>query len=181
MSEISGTDPSIPRAGGPLSTGVSIEDLLTLLVQTLDDELEQLAVLRFRFIVLASLVAADQSIWLPMSVHELQQATEELRLIDLRRATTAIGVTDAYQLDAESSLHEIADRTNDGWGEVLHDRREELLGQIANLQSVAELTIGALNQRSALVQEALAFVAQDGRVAPAGPPASAARWAEEAV
>ena len=154
---------------------VSIEDLLSLFVETLDHELEQLAVLRFRFVVLASLLAADQSLWLPMSVHELQQATEELRLIDLRRAATALGVTDACRLDADSGLQRIAGRLDESWGELLHDRREELLEQVAHLQSVAEITIAALGRRSALVQEALDFVPKEPGGSYGGRPVSRAQ------
>jgi hypothetical protein len=178
---ISKGDPSTPRASGTLSTVVSIEDLLALLVETLDDELEQLAVLRFRFVVLASLVAADQSLWLPMSVHELQQATEQLRLIDLRRAATTIGVTDSCRLDPETGLHELADRMDDNWGELLHDRREELLEQLGDLQNVAELTISALSRRSALVQEALAFVSKGGGATCGGSPMSLAPMVQRAI
>jgi hypothetical protein len=154
---------------------VNIEDLLTLFVETLDDELDQLAVLRFRLVVLASLLAADQSLWLPMSVQELQQATEELRLIDLRRAATTMGITDVCRLDADTGLGEIAGRLDDRWGEVLHGRREELLEQVANLQSVADLTISALGRRSELVQEALAFVPTDSGTTYGGRPSSPAQ------
>jgi hypothetical protein len=159
---------------------VSIEDLLTLFVETLDDELEQLGVLRFRLVALASLLAADQSLWLPMSVQELQQATEELRLIDLRRAATTMGITDACRLDADSGLQEIAGRLDESWGEVLHGRREELLEQVANLQGVAELTITALGRRSELVREALAFVPKPGTTY-GGRPASMAQIVEGAI
>jgi hypothetical protein len=140
---------------------VSTEDLLAQLLEILDDELEQLAGLCYRFVVLASLVAADQALWLPMSVQELERATERLRLIDLRRAAATSGVTEAFWLDSEARLQEIADRVDDSWGELLHDRRRELLEQIANLQSMADLTITAVGRRSTLVGEALDFLRSD--------------------
>jgi hypothetical protein len=163
-----------------LFNSVNTEALLTQLVETLDDELEQLALLRFRFVVLASLVAADQSLWLPMSVHELERATEQLRLADLRRAAAATGVTEAFMLDADVRLRDIANEVDDSWGELLLDRRTELLEQVANLRSVAELTISALGRRAALVEEALAFLRTDpgstyGR--PAAPQAQIVRGA----
>jgi hypothetical protein len=145
-----------------LFTPVSIEDLLTQLIGILDAEVEQLAILRFRFIVLASLVAADQALWLPMSVRELEAATEQLRLIDLRRAATTTGVTEAFWLDPDSRLPEIAERVDESWGELLHDRRRELLEQVENIRSVAEQTISAVGRRSALVKEALSFISDTG-------------------
>ncbi len=141
---------------------MSIEDLLAQLIETLDAEVEQLTILRFRFIVLASLVAADQALWLPMSVRELELATEQLRLIDLRRAAATTGITEAFWLDPEARLPEIAAQVDDSWGEMLHDRRRELLEQVANIRNVAELTISAVGRRSTLIKEALSFISTDG-------------------
>ena len=142
---------------------MSTEDLLAQLIETLDDELEQLALLRFRLVVLGSLVAADQAVWLPMSVRELQATTDQLRLIDLRRAAATSGITEAYFLDPEAHLPQIAAQVDDGWGEMLHDRRRLLLEQVANIRSVADLTISALGRRSTLLQDASSFVSMRRR------------------
>jgi hypothetical protein len=145
-----------------LFKAMSTDDLLAQLIEALDDELEQLALLRFRLVVLGSLVAADQPVCLPLSVRELQATTDQLRLIDLRRAAATSGVTEAFFLDPEAHLPQIAAQVDDGWGEILHDRRRLLLEQVANIQSVADLTISALGRRSTLLSEALSFVSSDG-------------------
>jgi hypothetical protein len=137
---------------------VSTEDLMAQLVETLDEELEQLALLRFRLIVLGALVAADQAFWLPTSVRELQATTERLRLIDLRRAAATSGITEAFWLDPEARLPEIAAQLDNAWGEMLHDRRRLILEQVANIRSVAEVTTSALGRRSTLLREALSFL-----------------------
>ena len=126
---------------------VSTEDLLAELVETLDAELEQLTLLRFRLVVLGSLVAADQASWLRCPSASSQATTEQLRLIDLRRAAATSGITDAFWLDPEARLHQIAAQVDDAWGEMLHDRRRLLLEQVANIRSVADLAISALGRR----------------------------------
>ena len=141
---------------------MSTEDLLAQLIETLDDQLEQLTLLRFRLIVLGSLVAADQAFWLPMSVRELEATADQLRLLDLRRAAATSGITEAFLLDPEARLPQIAAQVDDGWGELLHDRRRLLLEQVANIRSIAELTVSALGRRSNLLREALSFLSSDG-------------------
>jgi hypothetical protein len=144
-----------------LFKAVSTEDLLVQLIETLDAELEQLTLLRFRLIVLGSLVAADQAAWLPMQVRELEATTDQLRLIDLRRAATTSGITEAFLIDPESHLPQIAAQVDDGWGELLHDRRRLMLEQVANIRSVAEVTVSALGRRSTLLREALSSLSSE--------------------
>lgn len=155
-------DPATRCILGSLFKAVSTEDLMAELIETLDAELEQLTLLRFRLIVLGSLVAADQASWLPVSVRELQAATDQLRLIDLRRAAATSGITEAFLLDPEAHLHQIAAQVDDAWGEMLNDRRRLLLEQVANIRSVADLAISALGRRSTLLKEALSFISSDG-------------------
>ncbi|MFZ0248568.1 MAG: hypothetical protein WAL61_01385 [Acidimicrobiales bacterium] len=141
---------------------MSTEDLLAQLIETLDAELEQLNLLRFRLIVLGALVAADQAFWLPLSVRELEATADQLRLLDLRRAAATSGITEVFLLDPEAQLPEIAAQVDDGWGELLHDRRRLLLEQVANVRSVAELAVSALGRRSTLLRDALSFLGSDG-------------------
>lgn len=142
---------------------VSIEDHLAQLIETLDVELEQLTTLRFRLTVLTSLVAADQTVWLPMSVRELESATEQLRLVDLRRAAATSGITEACWLNPDARLPEIAAKVDDGWGEMLHDRRREILEQVAGIQNVADMAISAMGRRSTLTLDALrSFSSESG-------------------
>jgi hypothetical protein len=155
-------DPATRRTCGSLFRAVNTEDLLAQLIETLDAELEQLTLLRFRLIVLGSLVTADQAFWLPMSVRELEATSEQLRLTDLRRAAATSGITEAFLLDPEAQLPQIAAQVDGGWGEMLHDRRRLLLEQVASIRSVAEVTVSALGRRSTLLREALSFLSSDG-------------------
>ena len=155
-------DPATRCTLGSLFTVVSTDDLMAQLIETLDAELEQLTLLRFRLVVLGSLVAADQAFWLPASVRELQATTEQLRMIDLRRAAATSGITEAFWLDPEAGLPQIAAQVDDAWGEMLHDRRRLILEQVANVRSVAEVTISALGRRSTLLKEALSFISSGG-------------------
>lgn len=141
---------------------MNADDQLASLVEVLDAELELLGALSYRFVVLASLIAADQGAWIPRSVRELEQASEQLRLMDLRRAAVTEGVTTFCHLGPEARLGEIAGEVAAGWGGVLGERRRVLLEQMANLQSLAELTRSAMSRRSALAEEALAFLRDDG-------------------
>jgi hypothetical protein len=145
-----------------LFKAVSTEDLLAQLIETLDAELEQLTLLRFRLIVLGALVAADQAFWLPLSVRELEATADQLRMLDLRRAAATSGITEAFLLDPEAHLPQIAAQVDEGWGEMLQDRRRLLLEQMASVRSVAELTVSALGRRSTLLAEALSFLSSDG-------------------
>jgi hypothetical protein len=155
-------DPATRRTAGSLFKAVSTEDLLAHLIETLDSELEQLTLLRFRLIVLGSLVAADQAFWLPMCVRELEATTDQLRLLDLRRAAATSGVTEAFLLDPEARLNQIAAQVDEGWGEILYDRRRLILEQVANVRSVAELTVSALGRRSNLLRDALRLLSSAG-------------------
>jgi hypothetical protein len=140
---------------------VTTESLLANLVEVLDDELERIDDLTYRFVVLAALVAADQTEWIPRSVRELQRASEDLRLADLRRAAATSGVTDTCGLDPDARLEDIVARVDRSWGAVLADRRATFLEQVAGLQSVADLTLHAVDRRSVLAEEALSFLRGD--------------------
>ena len=99
------------------------DELLTELVEVLDEELERMATLRFRLIVLGSLMAADQTPWLERSIRDLEVASEQLRLADLRRAAATVGLLHEYDLEDEARLEEIAERADHAWGELLRERR----------------------------------------------------------
>ena len=154
-------DPATRCTLGSLFRVVDTDDLMAELIETLDAELAQLTLLRFRLVVVGALVAADQAFWLPMSVRELQATTEQLRVIDLHRAAATSGITEAFWLDPEARLPQIAAHAAGAWGEMLHDRRRLILEQVANIRSIADLTISALGRRSTLLREALNFVSCD--------------------
>ena len=75
------------------------DDLFVQLVEALDRDLELLAVLRYRLIVLGALAGADQGPSIPTAVREVEHAYEDLRLADLVRATATVRVAEVFDLD----------------------------------------------------------------------------------
>lgn len=134
---------------------------LAQLVDVLDAELERINALRHRFVVLASLVATDQGDWVPGSVRDLQQASEDLRAIELRRAVLTSGIATARGLDDEARLEEIVGSVDPSWGAVLDARRQAIREEMAHLRNEADITRAAVERRSALAEEALAFLHSD--------------------
>ena len=140
---------------------MNTETQLAKLVDILDAEIDRIRVLRHRFVVLAALVAADQGDWLPNSVEDLQRASEDLRVIELRRAVLTSGIATAYGLDDEARLEEIVSSVDLSWGAVLDTRRQEIQEQMAHLRSESEITQAAVERRSARAEEALSFLHSD--------------------
>jgi len=145
--------------------------LLTELVEVLDEELDRIATLRFRLVVLGSLMAADQTPWLERSICDLEQASEQLRLVELRRAATTLGISDELELDPDARLGDIAarvDRVNQAWGDLLRERRLRLLEEMTGVAGLVDTTTAAAGRRTALVEEALSFLRGDGGTATYG-------------
>ena len=140
---------------------MNTETQLAQLVEVLDAELERITALRLRFVVLASLVAADQSEWVPGSVRDLQRASEDLRVIELRRAVLTSGIAATCGLDDEARLEEIVGSVDPAWGSVLDTRREAIREAMAHLSNEADITRTAVDRRSALAEEALSFLHSD--------------------
>jgi len=140
---------------------VNTDTQLAQLVDVLDAELERINALRHRFVVLASLVATDQGDWVPGSVRDLQQASEDLRAIELRRAVLTSGIATARGLDDEARLEEIVGSVDPSWGAVLDARRQAIREEMAHLRNEADITRAAVERRSALAEEALAFLHSD--------------------
>jgi hypothetical protein len=155
-------DLSILARPGSLIPIVDIDDLLVELVDALDRDLEVLAVLRYRLIVLGSLAAADQGHLIPTAVREIELAYEDLRLADLVRATATVQVADELRLDPSPRLDEIAAHASGGWSEALLSRRRSLLTTITGIKGVATTVSMAMGRRAALAEEALAFLRVDG-------------------
>ena len=152
-----------PQFSGPAGRDslVSNDELLTALVEVLDEELERMATLRFRLAVLGSLMAADQTPWIERSIRDLEAASEQLRLADLRRAATTVGLLDEYDLDDDARLEDIADRAEHAWGDLLRERRLRLLEEMAGVARLVDTTTAAAGSKTALVQEALNFLRSD--------------------
>ena len=137
------------------------ETQLAQLVEILDVELERITALRLRFVVLAALVAADQGDWVPGSVRDLQRASEDLRTVELRRAVLTSGIASTCGLDTEARLEEIVGSVDPSWGLALDTRRLAIREEMVHLCSEADITRTAVERRSALAEEALAFLHSD--------------------
>jgi hypothetical protein len=140
---------------------VITDELLSELVEILDEELDRIATLRFRLVVLGSLMAADQSPWLERSIRDLELASEELRLADLRRAAATVGVLDEFDLEDDARLGDIAEKADRAWGELLRERRLRLLEEMAGVTRLVDTAAAAAGSRTSLIREALTFLRSD--------------------
>jgi hypothetical protein len=154
-------DPSIQGPAGTLVFIVDTDDLFVQLVEALDRDLELLATLRYRLIVLGALAGADQGPSLPTAVREIEVAYEDLRLADLVRATATVRVAEEFGLDAMPRLDQLAERASGAWSEVLMERRRSIIETVIGIEGVTNTVRTAMGRRASLAKEALAFLRID--------------------
>lgn len=140
---------------------MTIDELLVKLVDALDRDLELLAALRYRFIVLGALAGADQGPSLPTAVREVELSFEALRIADLVRASATASVAGALELDATPRLDDLAARTEGAWSEILLERRQSLIFSVTTIQGLANTLKSAMGRRVALAEDALSFLRGD--------------------
>ena len=154
-------DLSIQGRPGSLVLIVDTDDLFVQLVEALDRDLELLAVLRYRLIVLGALAGADQGPSIPTAVREIELAYEDLRLADLVRATATVRVAEEFDLDPMPRLDQLAARASGAWSEVLTERRRSIIETVIGIESLASTVRAAMGRRASLAKEALAFLRID--------------------
>ena len=142
---------------------MNTDDLLIHFVETLDRELELLATIRYRLIVLGALASSDQGCSIPTAVHEAEIAFEALRLSELVRASATVRLADELNLDPMPRIGDVAACVDGGWGEILLDRRRALIEAVTDIQGVARSLTEAISRRAALSQDALRFLQTDGQ------------------
>lgn len=147
---------------GSLILQVDPDDLLSELVEALERDLELLAVLRYRLIVLGALATADQSQSILTAVREIEAAYEALRIEELVRSSAMVVVADHFELDQSLRLDELATHTSGGWSGVLLDLRRALIESVTSIQALANSVSAAMGRRAVLTDEALAFLRTDG-------------------
>lgn len=152
---------------------MNIDDLLVQFVETLDRELEILATIRYRLIVLLALAGADEGQSIPTAVREAENASEALRLSELVRSSMTVQLADEFNIDPMSRIDELAVHAPGSWSEILMDRRRALIESMSGIQGLANSVSAAMGRRAELVEEALRFVHSDrvatyGRTAPRG-------------
>jgi hypothetical protein len=140
---------------------VTIDELLVKLVDSLDRDIELLATLRYRFIVLGALAGADQSPSLPTAVREVELSFEALRIADLVRASITAQIAEQLELEATPRLDDLATRTEGAWSEILLERRHALIFAVTSIQSLANTLKVAMGRRVSLAEDALAFLRGD--------------------
>jgi hypothetical protein len=147
--------------GGSLSLEVDTDTLLVELVEALDHDLELLAVLRYRIVVLGALAGADQTASLPLAVREIEVAYEALRLAEIVRATVTERVADEFEIDSMPRVDEIATYVSAGWSDLLLERRRSLIEIVSEIQGLSQTVAVAMGRRVALAEEAFAFLRTD--------------------
>ena len=146
---------------GSLPSPVTIDDALVEFVETLDREVEMLATIRYRLIVLGALAGADQSQSIPTAVRETEIAYEALRLLELVRGSVTVRLADEFNLGPMPRIDELAARASDGWSEILLDRRRTLIEAVTEIQGLAGALTSAMGRRAAMAEEALASIRAD--------------------
>jgi hypothetical protein len=154
-------DPSIQGPPGTLVLTVDTDDRFVQLVEALDRDLELLAVLRYRLIVLGALAGADQGPSIPTAVREIEVAYEDLRLADLVRATATVTVAEVFDLGPMPRLDELAVSVGGAWSEVLMERRRSIIETVIAIESLASTVRAAMGRRASLAKEALSFLRID--------------------
>lgn len=142
---------------------MNTDKLLVQFVETLDRELELLATIRYRLVVLGALAGADQSQSIPTAVHEAEIAFEALRLSELVRASVTVRLADEFKLDPTPRIDEIAANAGGGWGEILLEKRKTLIEAVTEIQGIASSITEAVGRRAALTEEALRFLKTDSQ------------------
>ncbi len=137
------------------------DTLLVELVEALDHDLELLAVLRYRMVVLGALAGADQTSSLPLAVREIEVAYEALRLAEIVRATVTERVADEFGADSMPRIDEIATYVSAGWSDLLLERRRNLIETVSEIQGLSQTVAMAMGRRVALAEEAFAFLRTD--------------------
>ena len=137
------------------------DDLFVKLVEALDRDIELLATLRYRLIVLGALAGADQGPSIPLAVREIENAYEDLRIADLVRAAATSRVAQVFVLDPMPRLDELAVRASGAWSEVLMERRRCIIETVIGIENLADTVRSAMGRRASLAKEALAFLRVD--------------------
>lgn len=137
------------------------DNLLVELVEALDHDLELLAVLRYRMVVLGALAGADQTSSLPLAVREIEVAYEALRLAEIVRATVTERVADEFGIESMPRIDEIATYVSAGWSDLLLERRRNLIETVSEIQGLSQSVAMAMGRRVALAEEAFAFLRTD--------------------
>lgn len=146
---------------GSLTLEVDTDTLLVELVEALDRDLELLAVLRYRIVVLGSLAGADQSESLPLAVREIEVAFEALRLAEIVRASVTERVADEFAMQSMPRVDEIATYVSAGWSDLLLERRRNLIEIVSEIQGLSQTVSVAMSRRVALAEEAFTFLRTD--------------------
>jgi hypothetical protein len=140
---------------------VDTDDLFVQLVEALDRDLELLATLRYRLVVLGALAGADQGPSIPIAVREIEAAYEDLRVADLVRASATVEVAEEFDLDPTPRLDQLAARASGAWSDVLLDRRRSIIEAVISIEGLAATVRTSMSRRASLAQEALAFLRTD--------------------
>ncbi len=142
---------------------MNIDDLLVQFVETLDRELELLATVRYRLIVLSALADGDYGQSIPTAVHEAEIAFEALRLSELVRASVTVRLADEFNLDVPPCLEELASNASGGWREILSGKRQALIEAVTEIQGLAGSITETVGRRAAVTEEALRFLNGDSQ------------------
>jgi len=130
--------------------------------QTLWRERELLDLLLCKLEVEQLVLAAGRTRWLPAVTREVEYVLAEVKQVELVRAVLVAGVAAQLGLEPEATLRELAEAAPTPWDSILEQHRIAFLATADELRAVARLNRDLLSQGARAVQDALAWLSENG-------------------
>jgi len=130
--------------------------------QTLWRERELLQLLVCKLEVEQLVLAAGRARWLPAVTREVEYVLAEVKQVELLRAVLVDGVAAQLGLQPGATLRELAQAAPPPWDTILEQHRIAFLTTSDELRAVARINRDLLAQGARAVQEALAWLSENG-------------------
>lgn len=102
------------------------------------DQRQLIDLLLYKLEVEQLVLAAGRTRWIDQSAREVGAVLDELREVDLIRASCTTAVAGQLGLPPEPTLREICDAAQEPWAEIFRDHLGMLVTSIGNLEELAE-------------------------------------------
>ncbi|MEV1288100.1 flagellar export chaperone FlgN [Micromonospora sp. NPDC049679] len=148
---------------------------------------ELLELLLFKLEEEQLLLASGRSRWLAHATREVELVLDQIRQVEVLRATHAQAAALDLGLDAYASLGQLADTAPMPWSEMLHQHRKAFLTLTAEISGLAETNRELITVGQRAVRETMLIVAGSAEMETYGPQgqtvpgARRARLVDEAI
>jgi FlgN protein len=130
--------------------------------QTLWRERELLELLVCKLEVEQLVLAAGRARWLPAVTREVEYVLAEVKQVELLRAVLVDGVATQLGLEPGATLRQLVQAAPPPWDTILEQHRIAFLATADELRAVARINRDLLAQGARAVQEALAWLSENG-------------------